>query len=54
MCKSYELREDMLFSENYKYFSMVGEFSAAGGMEESDPISSEMSPCTLELPRGSL
>lgn len=31
------IREDVI-CENYKCFSMIGEFTAAGGMKESGPL----------------
>lgn len=38
MCKSQQSKEDMMFFKKYKYFSMAGEFSGVGEMDESGPI----------------
>lgn len=46
MCKGnrlytvWESREDMIFSENYKYLSMVKAFSAVGEKKREAPLSS--------------
>lgn len=38
--KGWGSREDVIFSENYRYLSMVEAFSAAGAKEREAPLSS--------------
>lgn len=45
--KGWGPREDVIFSENYKYLSMVEPFSAAGAKEREVPLSSRKLEGTL-------